>query len=155
MSVSRPFMFALVCHWTGPIGARERLGVNATGHAFNSLAGLGREPDGRTNPMGNAGAIAATSLAPGARLEERWDFIRAGMSRFAGRDLTLNAEVYESAAKTNFRDRGLVWLLESTGRVFCDPPEAMELYTRQCSLDVTARDLAVMARRWRTAASMR
>lgn len=144
MSVSKPFLFALVCEQIGATGARERLGVNATGHPFNSLAGIERQADGRTNPMVNAGAIATTSLAPGETSEARWRFIHQGLSRFAGRDLTVNEEVYASASETNFRNRSIAWMLESLGRLYCDPLVAVDLYTRQCALDVTARDLAVM-----------
>ena len=144
MSVSKPFIFALICDIIGATGARERLGVNATGYAFNSLTGIERDKDGRTNPMVNAGAIATTSLVPGANAEEKWKFIHEGLSRFAGRTLAVNEEVYVSASKTNFRNRSIAWMLESTGRIYCDPTEAVELYTRQCSLNVSARDLAVM-----------
>jgi len=144
MSVSKPFVFALVCNLIGATGARERLGVNATGHAFNSLAGIERNPDGRTNPMVNAGAIATTSLAPGGNTDAKWRFIHEGLSRFAGRELALNEEVYASASETNFRNRSIAWMLESVGRIYCDPAEAVDLYTRQCSLNVSAKDLAVM-----------
>lgn len=144
MSVSKPFVFALVCETIGASGARERLGVNATGHAFNSLAGIERSATGRTNPMVNAGAIATTSLVPGNGTEEKWRFIQAGLSRFAGRELRINHEIYASASQTNFRNRSIAWMLESMGRLYCDPAEAVDLYTRQCALDVSARDLAVM-----------
>jgi glutaminase len=144
MSVSKPFVFALVCDLIGATGARERLGVNATGHAFNSLAGIERNPDGRTNPMVNAGAIATTSLAPGGNTDAKWCFIHEGLSRFAGRELALNEEVYASASETNFRNRSIAWMLKSVGRIYCDPAEAVDLYTRQCSLNVSAKDLAVM-----------
>jgi glutaminase len=144
MSVSKPFVFALVCDLIGATGVRERLGVNATGHAFNSLAGIERNPDGRTNPMVNAGAIATTSLAPGGNTDAKWRFIHEGLSRFAGRELALNEEVYASASETNFRNRSIAWMLESVGRIYCDPAEAVDLYTRQCSLNVSAKDLAVM-----------
>jgi glutaminase len=144
MSVSKPFMFALICDLIGATGARERLGVNATGHAFNSLAGIERNPDGRTNPMVNAGAIATTSLVPGSSPDEKWRFIHEGLSRFAGRELPLNEEVYASASETNFRNRSIAWMLESVGRIYCDPVEAVDLYTRQCSLNVSAKDLAIM-----------
>lgn len=144
MSVSKPFVFALVCDLIGATGARERLGANATGHAFNSLAGIERTTDGRTNPMVNAGAIATTSLAPGDTEADKWRFLHEGLSRFAGRTLSVNAEVYESASKTNFRNRSIAWMLESMGRLYCEPALATELYTRQCSLDVSAKDLAVM-----------
>src|SRR5215471_14749268 len=65
MSVSKPFVFALVCETIGVEEARLKIGVNATGLAFNSLEGIERNPDGRTNPMVNSGAIATTSLVPG------------------------------------------------------------------------------------------
>ncbi|MDZ3799514.1 MAG: glutaminase A [Xanthomonadales bacterium] len=144
MSVSKPFVFALVCDLIGATSARERLGVNATGYAFNSAIGIERSPDGRSNPMVNAGAIATTSLAPGNNIDERWRFLHEGLSRFAGRTLSVNEEVYRSASETNFRNRSLAWMLQGFGRLYCDPVEAVDLYTRQCSLDVSAKDLAVM-----------
>lgn len=143
MSVSKPFVFALICEAIGPEEAREKLGANATGLAFNSLAAI-EHGGGRTNPMVNAGAIATTSLAPGATAEDKWRFIHDGLSRFAGRKLPLNEEVYASASDTNFRNRSIARLLQSFDRIYSDAKEATDLYTRQCSLNVSARDLAVM-----------
>jgi len=144
MSVSKPFVFALVCEALGHEQVRERIGVNATGLPFNSLAAVEQSGDGRTNPMVNSGAIATTSLVPGATLDARWQFIHDGLSRFAGRTLSLNDEVYASASETNHRNQGIGHLLQSFGRVYMRPAEAVDLYTRQCSLNVSARDLAVM-----------
>jgi glutaminase len=144
MSVSKPFVFALVCQALGHEEARRRLGVNATGLPFNSVTAIERSGDGRTNPMVNPGAIATTSLVPGASADARWRFIREGLSRFAGRALALNEEVYASATATNFRNQSIARLLQTYGRIYLDPAEAVDLYTRQCSLDVSARDLAVM-----------
>ncbi|WP_270937150.1 glutaminase A [Falsiroseomonas oryzae] len=144
MSVSKPFVFALVCQEIGPAEARARIGANATGFPFNSAAGIEHMPDGRTNPMVNAGAIATTSLISGADPEARWRRIHEGLSRFAGRELPMNDEVLASARETNFRNRSLAYFLQSLGRIEGDPMEAVDLYTRQCSLNVTAQDLAVM-----------
>jgi glutaminase len=144
MSVSKPFVFALVCQEVGVEEVRQRIGVNATGLAFNSLEGIERNPDGRTNPMVNSGAIATTSLVPGATFEAQWRFIHEGLSRFAGRSLPLNDEVYASASETNFRNQSIARLLQSYGRIYLDPAAAVDLYTKQCSLNVSARDLAVM-----------
>jgi glutaminase len=144
MSVSKPFVFALVCEAIGAREARAKIGANATGMAFNSAAAIERSPGGRTNPMVNAGAIATTSLAPGADKAERWRFLHEGLSRFAGRPLPMNDEVLESARATNFRNRSLAWFLQGAGAIYLDPDEAVDLYTMQCSLNVTARDLAVM-----------
>jgi glutaminase len=144
MSVSKPFVFALVAEALGVEEVRDRVGVNATGLAFNSLEGIERGPGGRTNPMVNSGAIATTSLVPGASLTAKWRFVHEGLSRFAGRRLPLNDEVYASASETNSRNQSIARLLESYGRIYVDPAEAVDLYTKQCSLNVSARDLAVM-----------
>lgn len=144
MSVSKPFIFALVCELLGPEQVRDKIGVNATGRSFNSLEGIERGHEGRTNPMVNAGAIATTSLAPGKSLADKWRFIHNGLSRFAGRKLPLNDEVYTSASATNFRNQSIARMLQSYGRIYMDPAEATDLYTKQCSLSVSAKDLAVM-----------
>jgi glutaminase len=144
MSVSKPFVFALVCQALGAEQARARLGVNATGLPFNSVEAIEQNADRLTNPMVNSGALATTSLAPGAGAEAKWRFIHDGLSRFAGRTLTLNAEVYASASATNHRNHAIARLLQGYERLAFDPIETTDLYTRQCSLDVTARDLAVM-----------
>jgi glutaminase len=144
MSVAKPFVFALVCQVLGAEPVRRKLGVNATGLAFNSLTPVERSEDGRSNPMVNAGAIAATSLVPGASSEEKWAFLIDGLSRFAGRELTLSDEVYASASETNHRNRAIANLLASRDRIYWDPAETVDLYTRQSCLLTSAEDLAVM-----------
>jgi glutaminase len=94
--------------------------------------------------MVNPGAIAATSLVPGGDRGERWELVHGALSRFAGRTLVLDEEVYGSATATNSRNRGIARLLEGYGRLGCEAEEAVDLYTRQCSLAVTAHDLAAM-----------
>jgi glutaminase len=142
MSVSKPFVFALICQQLGPDAVREKIGVDGTGLPFDSVAAV--ERSGTTNPMVNAGAIATTSLVPGATTDEKWRFIHDGLSRFAGRRLSLDEDVYASATATNFRNQALARMLMSLGRIYADPAEATDLYTRQCSLRVSARDLAAM-----------
>jgi glutaminase len=144
-SISKPFVFALICQAIGEDEARLKLGVNSTGLPFNSVIAVERTGDGLTNPMVNAGAIAATSLAPGDTAEAKWRFIREQLSRFAGRELSLNPEVYRSEAEANAHNEGLASLLQTYDRIYFDPLEATDIYTRQCALDVTTRDLAVMA----------
>ena len=77
----------------------------------------------------------------GVYIDER--FIRDGLSRFAGRTLALDEDIYASASETNFRNRSIANLLHSLGRLYSDPAEATDLYTRQCSLQVSAKDLAM------------
>jgi glutaminase len=144
MSVSKPFVFALICQELGTQEVRQKIGVNATGFAFNSLAGIERNQDGRTNPMVNSGAIAATSLTPGRTAEARWRFVHEGLSRFAGRRLELNEEVYRAASESNYRNRSIARLLQVYDRIYLEPAQAIDLYNRQCTLNVSAKDLAVM-----------
>ena len=144
MSVSKPFLFALVCQAVGVEEVRQKVGVNATGRAFNSLEAIERGPGGQTNPMVNSGAIATTSLVPGDGFEDKWKFIHAGLSKFAGRTLSLNDEVYVSALETNFRNQSIARMLQGFGRIYLEPALAVDLYTKQCALNVTAMDLAVM-----------
>jgi len=144
-SVSKPFVFALVCAEVGYESARHQLGVNSTGFPFNSLMAVELNDDRTMNPLVNAGAIATTSLVPGSTAEAKFAHIREGLSRFAGRELTMSEDVYVSEAATNMRNQGIAHLLESYGRLYFDPDEATDVYTRQCSLHVTVHDLAAMA----------
>lgn len=143
-SVSKPFVFALACDAVGPEVVRQRVGVNATGLPFNSVMAIELNHDRTMNPMVNAGAIATTSLVPGATAAAKWAFVVDGLSRFAGRPLTLDHDVYRSEAATNRRNQGIAHLLSGYGELWFDPDETTDVYTRQCSLLVSAHDLAVM-----------
>lgn len=140
MSVSKPFVFALAVDAVGLARVRTLVGVNATGLPFNSAQAVERTADGRTNPMVNAGAIATTSLFAG----QGWDALASGLSRFAGRPLAMDSATLASARATNFRNRALAMLLGESDALVGDPLEAVDLYTRQCCLEVTASDLATM-----------
>ena len=143
-SISKLFVFALVCNTLGPFEAREKLGVNSTGMPFDSVMGVELNEDRTMNPMVNAGALATTSLVPGGSPEEKFSHIVDALSVFAGRRLSMDEEVYESEAANNDRNRGIAHLLAGYGRMYCDPDVTTDIYTRQCSLRVNARDLAVM-----------
>ena len=143
-SISKAFVFALVCEELGHEAVHERVGVNNTGLAFNSLIAMELNDGSPMNPMVNAGAIATTALVPAASNEERWQRVCDGLSRFAGRELQLDEAVYRSEAETNHRNRAIGKLLQSYDRLDADPLETVDVYTKQCSLAVTAHDLAVM-----------
>ena len=107
----------MVCEALCAEEVRAKLGVNATGVPFNSVMAVELNADRLTNPKVNSGALAMTSLAPGATDEEKWNFISGGLSRFAGHALDLNEEVYASASATNHRNRALARLLWSYDRL--------------------------------------
>ena len=144
-SISKAFVFALVCDAVGHDAVRSTVGVNNTGLPFNSVMAIELNDGSPMNPMVNAGALATTGLAPGETAEGKWEFLVRGLSRFAGRILELDSEVYESEAATNQRNRAIARLLESYGRIAFDPLQVADVYTKQCSLLVDAKDLAIMA----------
>ncbi|WP_460799262.1 glutaminase A [Microbacterium sp. GXF0217] len=143
-SISKMFVYALAIQEHGHEHVRDIVGVNNTGLAFNSLMALELNSGHPMNPMVNAGAIATTALVPGATAAEKWERIREGLSAFAGRQLSLDGEVYRSEAATNDRNRAMGRLLVGYGRLHDDPDAIVDIYTRQCALSVTAHDLAVM-----------
>jgi glutaminase len=152
-SVSKPFTLARAIETAGADVVNKRIGVNATGQKFNSILAIDLlknvpsddkhvVPAG--NPLVNAGAIASVDLLPVARGVDKWSVIMGNLEAFAGRKLRVNDEVYRSQSETNTHDRAIVQLLKDYEVLQGDPMEALDLYTRQCSVSVSARDLAVM-----------
>jgi glutaminase len=143
-SMSKPFVLALALENLGRDAMLARVGAEPSGEPFNAIsleAGTGRP----ANPMVNAGAIATTSLIPGADIDERTGHVVAMMSAFAGRSLWVDESVYASESATGDRNRALAHLLKSYGVIEGSVHDAVETYFRQCSVLVTVRDLAVMA----------
>ncbi len=143
-SISKAFVYALVCESLGHDVVADRIGVNNTGLPFNSVIAIELNDGHPMNPMVNAGAIATTALMPGSTSAQQWHYIVTGLSEFAGRTLHVDDDIYRSESETNQRNRAIARLLESYGRIELDPLEVVDVYTRQCSLRVTAVDLAVM-----------
>ncbi|WP_127482759.1 glutaminase A [Microbacterium oxydans] len=143
-SIAKAFVYALVCEALGQDEMREQIGVNNTGLPFNSVMAIELNAGHTMNPMVNAGALATTSLVPGATWEEKWERIHTGLSNFAGRELALDDDVYASEMETNLRNLSIARLLQSYGHIAVDPARVTELYTRLCSLRVTTEDLAIM-----------
>lgn len=144
-SVSKPFTAALVMKQQGPRVLREKVGVEPTGLPFNSRLAIELYPKQRSvNPLVNAGAIATVSLVQASSEADRWNQVLQNISDFAGTPLTVLEEVYESEYTTAFGNRAIANLLYNYERLYSDPEEAMRVYTRQCSIGVSARDLAIM-----------
>jgi glutaminase len=142
-SVSKPFTAALVMSEQGPEKLKEKIGVEPTGMAFNSKLALAVY-ENSVNPLVNAGAIAAVSLVQATSEQERWNKVQQNLSDFAGRPLTVLEKVYESEYTTAFGNRGIANLLYNWGRLYSEPEEALRVYTRECSVGVSARDLGMM-----------
>jgi glutaminase len=123
-SVSKPFVFALVCEAIGYGEARRRLGVNSTGFPFDSLMAVELNVDRTMNPLVNAGAMATTSLVPGDTADEKWERIHAGVVALRRTPAHDEREVYASESATNLRNQGIAHLLESYGRLYSDPDQS-------------------------------
>nr|WP_233608730.1 glutaminase A [Nocardia stercoris] len=143
-SISKPFTYALALADRGVDAVGQRIDVEPSGDAFNEIS-LDPVTERPRNPMINAGAITATSLITGRDAAEKTERIVRCYSRFAGRDLSMNESVYTSEARTGFRNRAIGYMLRSFGIIDSDPDEAVDRYFRQCSLEVTCGDLAIMA----------
>ncbi|MCT9000857.1 glutaminase A [Microbacterium memoriense] len=143
-SMSKPFVFALALEALGRDEVLRFVGVEPSGEPFNAISlehGTGRP----ANPLINAGAIATTGLIPGPGLDARSGRILEGLSRFAGRRLTVDESVYASESATGDRNRALGHLMRSHGVILGEVSDTVEAYFRQCSVLVTVSDVAVMA----------
>ncbi len=143
-SVAKPFIYALAVADLGLDAVSAQVGTEPTGEAFNAISlepGTGRA----VNPMVNAGAIVTTSLVRAADPAERWARILHCLSGFAGRELSVDEEIYAAESATGDRNRALGYLLRSAGTLRLPVRDALAAYFRQCSVLVTAADLAVMA----------
>jgi glutaminase len=143
-SVAKPFTTALVMEAQGKDAIREKIGVEPTGLPFNSIIAIELNDKRSRNPMVNAGAIAAVSMIEARDADERWKTILDGYSEFAGEPLQLLDDVYVSEAATNYRNRAIAYLLYNYGRLYSEPMEAVDVYTKQSSVGVSARQLGMM-----------
>ncbi|MNX26452.1 Glutaminase 1 [compost metagenome] len=144
-SISKVFTMAKVIEQEGPQFLQEKIGVNATGLPFNSIVAVEMHKGDKINPLVNPGAIATTSLIRGNDSVAKWKEIQKIQSDFAGRQLSMNRPVYISEASDNLRNQAIAHLLLAYNRIYFDPVQATDLYTKQCALNVNAKDLATMA----------
>ena len=143
-SISKVFTAALAMEQVGPRAFHRKVGADPTGAAFNSVLALELHNDMPMSPMVNAGAMTAASLVSATDGEDRWRQIRQIQSDFAGHEISVSQDIAASERATNSHNRAIAWLLHSGGYMYCDPMEACDVYTLQCSTLVTAVDLAVM-----------
>jgi glutaminase len=148
-SISKVFTMARVIEDEGPDAIEKRIGVDATGLKFNSIVSveIAKKLQGgpELNPLVNPGAITATSMVKGNTADEVWSKIIGTYSDFAGRPLSVLQDVYKSESDTNQRNKAIGMLMYAYDYIKSDPGQATDLYTRQCSVGVNAKDLAMMA----------
>lgn len=143
-SISKVFSQALAMEELGPDVFYQKIGSEPTGRAFNSVFAVADMPTHTGNPLVNAGAIATVSLISGRTADEKWEKILNFYSRAAGERLKLIDDVYKSEAATNTGNKALSMLLAKYERIYSDPFQSVDVYTKQCSVGVTVVQLARM-----------
>jgi glutaminase len=143
-SISKVFSLALAMEELGPDKVFEKIGSEPTGRPFNSVEAVVDMPTHTGNPLVNAGAIATVSLISAPSADAKWNKILAFYSKAAGEKLSLLNDVYKSEAATNTGNKALAALLLKYERIYADTLESVDVYTKQCSVGVTAKELAVM-----------
>jgi glutaminase len=144
-SISKVFTMTLVMEENGIDSIENNMGVDATGQVFNSIVAVEQYKGAEMNPLVNAGAITTTSMVAGKTYDEVWNKILHWYEAFAGRELIVLDDVYKSEAATNQRNQAIAMLMYAYERIKSDPHQATDIYTRQCSVGVNAKDLAEMA----------
>ncbi len=143
-SVSKPFTMARIMDQQGYEAVRDKIGVEPTGLPFNSKMAIELYKARSVNPLVNAGAIAAVSMLPAKTEAERSAMAIDNLSQFAGAKLTVMKDIFDSEYASAWSNRAIANLLYNYERLYSDPEEAMKVYTEQCSVGVTAKQLAIM-----------
>lgn len=143
-SISKVFTLALAMEELGADKVFDKIGSEPTGRPFNSVEAVVDMKTHTGNPLVNAGAIGTASLISGASKDEKWNKILAFYSKAAGEKLTVIDKVYQSEAATNAGNKALAALLRKYERIYSEGLEAVDNYTKQCSVGVTGKQLAVM-----------
>ena len=145
-SVSKVHTAILALRQYGAKEILDKIGADATGLPFNSIIAILLENDHPSTPLVNAGAISACSMVqPIGDSAKKWDAIVGNVTDLCGSAPQLIDELYKSESDTNFNNRSIAWLLKNYNRIYDDPDLSLDLYTRQCSLGVTALQLSIAA----------
>lgn len=143
-SISKVHTAVLILEQYGAEAVLKQIGADATGLPFNSIMAILMENDHPSTPLVNAGAISADSMVkPVGDAEAKWKAITRNMTDLCGSELKLLDELYKSESETNYNNRAIAWLLKNYNRIYDDPDMSLDLYTRHCSMGVTAKQLAI------------
>ena len=143
-SVSKVPTAILTMNQYSPEEVLTKIGADATGLPFNSIMAILLEKDHPSTPLVNAGAIAACSMIkPIGKPDAKWEAIQGFIEGLCGSSVEVIDELYKSESATNFNNRSIAWLLKNYNRIYDDPDMSLDLYTRQCSMGITAEQLSI------------
>lgn len=145
-SVSKVLTAILILKQYGAEEVLKQIGADATGLPFNSIFAILLENDHPSTPLVNAGAITACSMVrPQGDSWGKWEAIINNFADLCGSRPEVIDELYKSESDTNFQNRSISWLLKDYNRIYDDVAMSLDLYTRQCSIGITAEQLAICA----------
>ena len=145
-SISKVPTALLVMKESGADTVLAKIGADATGLPFNSIYAILLENDHPSTPLVNAGAISACSMVnPKGDSDAKWHMITQNINELCCAEIGVLNELYNSESETNYNNRAIAWLLKNYDRIYDDPDMSLDLYTRQCSLGVSTKDLSIMA----------
>lgn len=146
-SISKVITLMLAIYDNGKDYVFSRIGMEPTESAFNSITNLENNDQKKPlNPMINAGAIAVVSLVDGETSDEKFERILKFTRKITGNEsIEINEHVYRSEKATGDRNRALAYFMKSIGIIEGDVEEILDVYFRQCSMEVTCRDIARIA----------
>ncbi|MBR2637552.1 MAG: glutaminase A [Bacteroidaceae bacterium] len=145
-SVSKVLTAILILKQYGAETIIHMIGADATGMPFNSIMAILLEKNHPSTPLVNAGAISAVSMVqPIGNSLQKWQAITDNIKELCGSEANLIEELYRSESVSNHNNKAIAWLLKSYNRIYDDPDLALDLYTRQCSLGITTKQLAICA----------
>ena len=142
-SISKPLIYGLALKDNGEI-INEKVGLDATGHKFNSIESIENNPTHIQNPMVNAGAIQVTSFIKGKTSSEKWERALSFINKLSDGKLYLGESVYKSETSTNLRNQAITRLLNSYNMLNSEPMDALDRYTKACSIMLTTKQLAII-----------
>lgn len=144
-SISKVSTAILVMNQSTPDQLMKKIGADATGLPFNSISALVGGESRSNSPLVNAGAISCCSMVlPFGDFDQKWEKILKMAESLCGQPLKLIDELYNSEGETNFHNRAIAWILKSNSNIFDDTEKTLDLYTRQCSLAIDTKALAVI-----------
>lgn len=145
-SVSKVLTAILILKQYGAEEVLRKIGADATGLPFNSIMAILLENDHPSTPLVNAGAISACSMVrPTGDAWGKWEAIINNFTDLCGSEAQVIDELYRSETETNFNNRSIAWLLKNYNRIYDDVDMSLDLYTRQCSVGITATQLGICA----------
>jgi len=144
-SISKVLILMLALLDKGQEAVFAKVGMEPSGKSFNSIESINDE--GKPyNPLINAGAIAVTSLIKGSDNQEKSQRMIDFVHKLTANDnLKINRDIYLSEKRTGNKNRTLAYYLKEKGIIEGNVEEILDLYFRQCSILVTAKDLANIA----------